>query len=147
MMYCHKQNNLKPVFTGSHNCSVIHFGLLKKQSAMISTALFTYHNISVTPSQILNLWDVTEKAVLQMYEGEIQLIFLYHPDSSISFMYPWPPDILWVPASKVLITKWGSAMGHTCCQWKGILSQHSEPRNQVSWTADGYSQRKYKFKN
>jgi hypothetical protein len=36
MIYCHKQYNLKPVFIGSHNWSVFHFGLLKKQSSMIT---------------------------------------------------------------------------------------------------------------
>jgi hypothetical protein len=40
--------------------------------------------------------------VLQVNDNEIKLTFLYPSGPSKSFMYPLP-DILWVPASKVLI--------------------------------------------
>jgi hypothetical protein len=53
--------------------------------------------------------------VLQVNDSEIQLTFLHHPSApNKSFMYPSPPDILWVAASKVL-TKVDpeTATGHT----------------------------------
>jgi hypothetical protein len=40
--------------------------------------------------------------VLQVNKSEIQLTFLHPSGPSKSFMYLSPPDILWVPVSKVL---------------------------------------------
>jgi hypothetical protein len=40
--------------------------------------------------------------VLQVNDSEIQLTSLHPSDYSRSFMYPPPPDTVWVPASKML---------------------------------------------
>jgi hypothetical protein len=52
--------------------------------------------------------------VSQVNGSEIQLTFLHPSGPSKSFMYPSPPDILWVPAS-VVLTKVDpeTAMGRT----------------------------------
>jgi hypothetical protein len=100
--------------------------------------------------RICNLW-IWQKVVAcvcvtsEWHWNSTNILASLWPSKSL-FIYPSPPDILWVPASKVFTkvdpeTAAGYQYAFICYQWKGILLHHCETRHQASQTVNSYSYR------